>query len=230
MQYIDLCKKYGKMYGEDYRILAATLAQELNGKHVVEFDTPAVGASQLEKLVWVNTYNSAYNVEYKNVDGRWIISPNTEDTIDDEEFNKRPKSGDIIEEYGENKCLNIEKVEDNIHARAMIDANYREQAYINGATEKIPDSDFVPYTKARENKGPIVWKTLEYGDEWKYHLDVTNNGDDNYVNEVFTYADMISDYCDDHSPYVTIVYDSKNDKTVTFTLNAVPEKEMARTR
>lgn len=230
MQYIDLCKKYGKMYGEDYRILAATLAQELNGIHAVELDTPAVGVSQLEKEVWVNTYISAYNVEYKNVDGMWMISPNTEDTINNEEFNKRTKSGDIIEEHGEDKVINIEDVEGNIWARAMIDANYREQAYINGATEKISDSDFVPYTKARENKGPIVWKTLEYGDEWKYHLDVTNNGDDNYVNEVFTYADMISDYCDDHSPYVTIVYDSKNDKTVTFTLNAVPEREMARTK
>lgn len=228
MQYLDLCKKYGSMYGEDYRLLIGTLAQELNGIHKLELDTPAIGVSQIEKKEWVNTKVRAYNHELNKDEEKWLIAPNAEDTIDDDEFNKRLKSDDIIAKYGIDNTINIETVEGSIKARAMIDAFNREQAYKNGATKKIPESDFMAYTKARENKGPIVYKTLDFGDEWKYHLDVTNNGDDNYVNEIFTYAGTVSDYCQDNEPYVTRVFDGE--KIIVFSVNAISSNQLARAK
>lgn len=228
MQYLNLCKKYGSMYGEDYRLLMGTLAQELNGIHKLELDTPAIGVSQIEKKEWVNTKVRAYNHELNKDEEKWLIAPNAEDTIDDDEFNKRLKSDDIIAKYGVDNTINIETVEGSIKARAMIDAFNREQAYKNGATKKIPESDFMAYTKARENKGPIVYKTLDFGDEWKYHLDVTNNGDDNYVNEIFTYAGTVSDYCQDNEPYVTRVFDGE--KIIVFSVNAISSNQLAKAK
>ena len=228
MQYLDLCKKYGDMYGEDYRLLMGTLAQELNGEHKLELDTPAVGIAQMEKKEWLNTYIEVYNEETKEYEGKWLIGPNSEDTINDEEFKKRPKSDDIIAKYGIENTINIETVEGSIKARAMMDALYMGQAYKNGATKSIPESDFQAYSKARENKGPIVYKTLEYGDDWKNHLDITNNGDDDYYKKVYAYADIISDYCQDNSPYITRVYDGE--ETIIFAVNAVQNKTMAKNK
>ncbi|MEE3343151.1 MAG: hypothetical protein VZS44_03585 [Bacilli bacterium] len=226
MQYLELCKKYGEIYGEDYRLLLATLAQELDGVHKLELDTPAIGVAQLEKAVWVNTSIRAYNFETGKYEEKWLIAPNAEDTIDNEEFNKRPKSGDIIEKYGKENTINIETVEGSIQARAMIDANYAEQAYKNGATDKIAKSDFQAYVKARENKGPIVYMALEYGDEWKNHLDVTNNGDDDYYKKIYAYADMISALCNDNSAYVTRVFDGK--KLVVFPVKAISHNKITK--
>ena len=230
MQYIDLCKKYGDMYGEDYRVFAATLAQENNGIHNIKYNTPAISISQMEKLVWLNTKIRAYNREKKAYVEKWIIAPNVEETIDDEEFNKRPKSGDIIAEYGEDNVINIETAEGAIEARAMMDAFYREQAYKNGATEKISESDFPAYTKARENKGPIIFKTLAYGDDWENHLNITNNGDDDYVKKVFSFAKIISDYCQDDSPYITSVFDNNKDEIIIFAINAIPTNKLAKVK
>ncbi|MBR3162304.1 MAG: hypothetical protein IKF19_06215 [Bacilli bacterium] len=230
MQYIDLCKKYCDMYGEDYRLFAATLAQENNGIHNIEYDTPAVSISQMEKLVWLNTKIRAYNKEKKEYVEKWIIAPNVEETIDDDEFNKRPKSGDIISEYGIENVINIETAEGAIEARAMMDAFYREQAYKNGATEKISESDFPAYTKARENKGPIVFKTLAYGDDWEKHLSITNNGDDDYVKKVFSLAKIVSDYCQDYSPYITSVYDNNRGEIIIFAINAISTNKLAKAK
>lgn len=228
IQYVDFCKKYGDIYGEDYRLLMGTLAQELNGIHKLELNTPAVGVSQIEKTAWLNTCVKAYNIKTNQYDEKWLIGPNSEDTINDEEFNKRPKSGDIIEKFGKENTINIETVEGSIWARAMIDSYNAEQAYKNGALKSISENDFPAYVKARENKGPIVYKTLEYGDDWKNHLSVTNNGDDNYFNKVYTYADRISKYCDDNGPYITRVFDGK--KMVIFAINAIPENNMVKTK
>ena len=228
MQYLDLCKKYGDMYGEDYRLLMGTLAQELNGNHKLELDTAAVGVAQIEKKEWLNTCLIVYNQKEKKIEKKWLIGPNTEDTIDDEEFKKRPKSDDIIAKYGIDNTINIETVEGSIQARAMIDAYNAEQAYKNGALDSISSNDFQAYVKARENKGPVVYKALKYGDDWKNHLDITENGDDDYYKKIYAFADIISSYCQDNSPYITRVH--SNDETIIFAINALQDNKMAKTK
>ena len=213
----DMYDEVSEIVGIDSRILMAKDAQESNGIHSINPNTPAIGGAQIELSQHLGEVITIRNMKTNKIEKYCIVAPTIEDKV---KFNA-PKYLDLKKKYGDKVIyLNIEKKYDNLLAGGLILKQYIENYKLNNIKEALISYNIGPNALSRIKDIPGNFDTNLYE-----YCTLHKWGDPDYWKKVSNNIIAINEKTGNNSPLCVSVYEEKN--CVLYTTHCEKSKAIA---